>query len=304
MSLRHTLKKVGDFSIHTLANADLSISIAPALGGRVVSLKDRISGREWLDGWAPASNRRLWQPTDPANYETGPGAGLDECLPTVLPCKLGRKFLPDHGELWNQSPEFAVDPRGVFSCHWTLKSLPLAFERRISLVGNTLRFAYRLENLADSPTPFLWAWHPLFTWKRGDQIRFPAAEKSCLTPGGEVLPWPDALPRSDLSRAKFPKGSTPAAKVFLGPLTTGAAEIRAKTGACLALTWPTNYFPYAGIWITRGFWKGLHHWAIEPTNAPVDRLSEVVESSPVTHLAPREVREWSLIVDVCYLGLR
>ena len=298
MHLRHTQKTVGDFAIHTLATAEVSVSIAPALGGRVVSLKDRRSGREWLDGWAPASKRRIWQPTDPANYETGPGAGLDECLPTVLPCWVGSTFLPDHGELWNQSPEFEVDPHGVISCRWTLKSLPLAFARRISLVGNTLHFAYRLENLADTPTPFLWAWHPLFTWKRGDEIRFPASEKFCLTPGGESLPWPDAQPGSDLSRAKFPKGSTPAAKVFLGPLATGTAEIRALTGARLALTWPSNYFPYAGIWITRGFWKGLHHWAIEPTNAPVDCLSEVseLEAPAPTRLRPREVREWALRV--------
>ncbi len=296
MPPRHTLKTVGDFAIHTLATADVSISIAPALGGRVVSLKDRISGREWLDGWAPASKRRIWQPTDPSNYETGPDAGLDECLPTVLPCKLGRKSLPDHGELWNQSPEFEVDPRGVFSCRWTLKSLPLAFERRISLVGNTLSFDYQLENLADSPTPFLWAWHPLFTWKRGDEIRFPATEKSCITPGGEVLPWPEAQPGSDLSRAKFPKGSTPAAKVFLGPLSKGCAAIQASNGARLSLSWPASMFPYAGIWITRGFWKGFHHWAIEPTNAPVDRLSDIsgLESPSPTRLTPREVRKWSL----------
>ena len=44
--------------------------------------------------------------------------GIDECLPTVLPCKIGRKALPDHGELWNQSPEFGVHSKGGFSCRW------------------------------------------------------------------------------------------------------------------------------------------------------------------------------------------
>jgi hypothetical protein len=131
----------------------------------------------------------------------------------------------------------------------------------------------------------------LFTWKRGDQIR--TTEKTCLTPGGgEVLPWPG----NDLSRAFFPKGATPAAKVFLGPLSKGRAEIHAANGARLSLAWPAALFPYAGIWITRGFWKGLHHWAIEPTNAPVDHLSDIKEPSPVSLLAPREVREWTLRV--------
>jgi galactose mutarotase-like enzyme len=291
MPFRHSRKTVGEFEIHTLSNDAVSLSIAPALGGRIVSLKDRVSRREWLDGWAPANKRRIWRPTDPANFETGPGAGIDECLPTVLPCKIGRKSLPDHGELWNQMPELTVDRKGGISCRWVLKSLPLAFERRISLTKNAVRLDYRLENRADAPTPFLWAWHPLFSWKRGDQIV--STEKTCLSPGGgEVLPWPG----NDLSRAYFPKGATPAAKVFLGPLSKGCAAIQAASGARLSLAWPSALFPYAGIWITRGFWKGLHHWAIEPTNAPVDRLSDIEEHSAVSRLAPREVREWTVTV--------
>ena len=291
MHVRHSRKRVGNFGIHTLSNDAVSLSIAPELGGRIVSLRDRISRREWLDGWTPASRRRIWHPTDPTNFETGPGAGIDECLPTVLPCKIGRKALPDHGELWNQEPQFEIDSQGVIICRWHLKSLPLDFARRISLGKNELRFDYRIENRAGTPTPFLWAWHPLFMFKRGDQIR--TSEKTCLSPGGgKVLPWPG----NDLSRAFFPKGAPPAAKVFLGPLSKGRAEIHATNGARLSLDWPATLFPYAGIWITRGFWKGLHHWAIEPTNAPVDRLSDIKEPSPVSLLEPREVREWTIRV--------
>ena len=291
MIVHHHRKSVCGFDIHTLKNDAVSISAAPELGGRIVSLRDRLSRREWLDGWMPAGKRRIWHPTDPADFETGPGAGIDECLPTVLPCGIANRHLPDHGELWNQAPEFTVDSQAGFFCRWNLKSLPLAFERRISLVKNEVRFDYRIENLAGAGTPFLWAWHPLFAWKRGDQIR--STEKTCLSPGGEALhPWPG----NDLSRAYFPKGKTPAAKVFLGPLFKGRAEILAANGARLSLNWPSALFPYAGIWITRGFWKGLHHWAIEPTNAPVDRLSEIREPTSLSLLAPRETREWTLTV--------
>lgn len=300
MHARHTSKTVDSFEIHTLSNDDVSVSIAPELGGRVVSLRDRISGREWLDGWSPAGKRRLWHPADPADFATGPGAGIDECLPTVLPCSLGRKPLPDHGELWNRPPDFDHESAGVFSCSWRLESLPLLFTRNISPGNHEVRFEYNLQNLADVPTPFLWAWHSLFTWRRGDQIRFGPAVNKCRTPEGETLPWPEARPGCDLSQAIFPKGTTPAAKVFVGPLTDGLAEIRAKNGARLSLTWPADHFPYAGIWITRGFWKGLHHWAIEPTNAPVDRLSEVAAShSPsLSNLGAREIRNWTLIVGI------
>lgn len=294
MAVRHTRRRVGDFEIHTLANDAISISMAPELGGRIVSLRDRVSRREWLDGWSPVGNRRLWHPADPADFGTGPGAGIDECLPTVLPCEVGGASLPDHGELWNQAPDFTADPQGALSCRWKLKSLPLTFERRVSLAESVIRFDYRLENLADDASPFLWAWHPLFSWQQGDQIR--STEKSCLTPDGDRLPWPEAQPGNDLSRAAFLKGATPAAKVFLGPLSRGHVEIVSKSGASLSLDWPSAFFPYAGIWITRGFWKGLHHWAIEPTNAPVDRLSDIHEATSASLLAPRELREWSVTV--------
>ena len=297
MPCRHAQKWVGDFEIHTLTNEHVSLSIAPALGGRIVSLRDRVSRREWLDGWSPVSKRRIWHPTDPANFESGPGAGIDECLPTVLPCEWNGISLPDHGELWNQAPDFSVDPVAGFFCRWILQSLPLVFERRIVLRKNEIRFDYQIENRADAPTPFLWAWHPLFTWKPGDQIQ--SNEKICLSPGGtETLAWPVVQPGTDLSRALFPRGATQAAKVFLGPLTHGLAEIHGKNGAHLSLNWPSALFPYAGIWITRGFWKGLHHWAIEPTNAPVDRLSEIYEPSSRSVLAPLEVRKWTLTVKV------
>lgn len=296
MPIRHSCSSFKDFIVHTLANDVLSISIVPELGGRLVSLKHLATGREWLDGWSPSNKRRIWRPAVPSNYETGPGAGLDECLPTVLPCTIGSVQLGDHGELWNQVPAFDENraKSGVFACRWALRSLPLAFERQISIHGGEVRFQYRIGNCADRETPFLWAWHPLFTWEPGDQIL--TSEKSCYAAQGERPAWPHIQPGTDLSRAKFPADATPAAKVFLGPLSKGCAAITTVNGTTLTLDWPAELFPYAGIWITRGFWKGLHHWAIEPTNAPVDRLSDIHETSRFSLLAPNEVREWTLTV--------
>lgn len=297
---RHRRKCISGFEVHTLANAGVSVSMVPELGGRIVSLRDRTAKREWLDGWMPSAKRRLWHPADPADFGSGPGAGIDECLPTVLPCKLGSRALPDHGELWNARAGFDADlaADGILSSRWNLRSLPLAFERRISLNERGAVLNYRLENMADEPTPFLWAWHPLFALKHGDEIRFDRSVTDCLTGDGKRHPWPEHEAGCDLSRALFPKDAVQAAKVFVGPMVEGIAEIRAAGGACLTLAWPAELFPFAGIWITRGFWKGLHHWAIEPTNAPVDRLSDISESSAQSMLQPCEIRNWTLTIGV------
>ncbi len=293
-------KDIQGFQIHTLANESVRLAVAPELGGRVVSLQDRVSGREWLDGWQPAAKRRLWHPTDPADYVTGPGAGIDECLPTVLPCTVKRKALADHGELWNQpaAMDAALVLAGVLACKWTLRALPLGFERRISLHANAVYFDYQLTNLAAKPTPFQWAWHPLFTWQPGDEMSFGPSINCCQAPDGTVMAWPKPEPGRNLARAEFAAGTDQAAKVFVGPLASGAAEIKSASGARLNLEWPSAWFPYAGVWITRGAWKGLHHWAIEPTNAPVDRLSDVAPNPDDTLclLRPYELRRWRLVV--------
>jgi hypothetical protein len=147
MTVRHARRSVRDFTVHSLTNEAVSLAIVPELGGRLVSLRDRASGREWLDGWSPAGRRRIWHPTDPSDFATGPGAGIDECLPTVLPCRVGGRDLPDHGELWNRPPVFdpSAAANGEFLCEWALRSLPLGFRRRITLEGRRVRFDYRIE---------------------------------------------------------------------------------------------------------------------------------------------------------------
>ncbi len=286
------------FAVHTIGNHAVSCTLAPELGARVVSLRDRVTGREWLDGWAPEASRRLWKPTDPGDYATGPGAGLDECLPTVLPCEVMGRPLGDHGELWNRPVPVHLGADGTSATtSWNLRSLPLGFMRVVSVVGNRVHFDYRLENLADVPTPFQWAWHPLFTLEAGDELRIAGEPDTCLAPGGQPLPWPEAAPGCDLARADLAGAASRCAKVFVGPLVEPGATIRTRTGAGLALTWRAEWLPYAGIWITRGGWKGLHHWAVEPTNAPVDRLSDVVDDTRLRRLVwleAREVRQWRI----------
>lgn len=295
--IRHCVREVDGFAVHSISNGKVAVAMVPELGGRIVSLRGG-GQREWLDGWQPASQRRLWRPADPADFATGPGAGIDECLPSVLACEAGGVAIPDHGDLWNTpAPVDAGEAaRGILSCGWRCRSLPLSLERRIRLRGNALSLDYRLENHSDGPVPFLWAWHPLFAWRPGDRIRFAPSVRSCLAGDGTRLPWPGIAPGTDLSRGSFAKEAVPAAKVFIGPLGTGAAEIRARSGARMVLRWPAAHFPYAGIWITRGFWKGLHHWAIEPTNGAADRLSDLMgeDAGPRVMLAPQEVRTWRL----------
>jgi galactose mutarotase-like enzyme len=295
MPARHSVRRVEGHAIHSLANAKVRVSLAPEFGARVVSLRDLTSGREWFDGWAPASARRLHAPRDPADFFTGPGAGLDECLPTIVPCRVAGRDLPDHGETWTTpaSVDAAAAEAGELVSAWKLRSLPLDFTRRITLSGATVRFAYTLTNRSSRPTPFLWAWHALLSLRRGDRLELPPAVRKCQTGRGSPLPWPRALPGCDLSVADLAASPRKCAKVFVGPFARGAATVHDSRGRSLSLRWPSKIMPYAGLWISRGYWNDLHHWAVEPTNARTDALSRITrDKSPLHWLSPRETREW------------
>jgi hypothetical protein len=298
MSANHTRHLIEGIEIHTLTDGSVAFSVAPELGARVVSIIDLAAGREWLDGWSPASGRRLWHPTDPGDFATGPGAGLDECLPTVLPCEVGGRPLGDHGELWNQAVPVTFDPVGPsLRCRWLLQSLPLAFDREISLAPGRLLFTYQLENLAAGPTPFQWAWHPLFTFEPGDELRFSPSPAACFEPDGTERPWPAIRPGCNLAKADLWGVTSQCAKVFVGPLASAHVRIQSLSGARIDLEWPIKWLPHAGLWITRGGWKGLHHWAVEPTNVPLDCLSDAVrrpEFERLVWLHPGEIRTWQI----------
>jgi len=292
---------VNGLELRTFSNGCVAVVVAPELGGHLVSIRRTDGGREWLDGWQDGTEKRLWKPTDPANFETGCGAGLDECLPTVLPCMVNGSDLPDHGELWNRPGELRENADG-FTCVWTLESLPLRFTRRITLDGHRICFDYRVENLVDSETPFQWAWHPLFALHAGDHLELHEKTDRCFEPGGDERPWPELQPGWDLSQALLDPDAPSCAKVFLGPFENPRISIiGASDGQSLTLLWSGRWMPYAGVWITRGAWKNLHHWAIEPTNAPVDRLAEALTDSrcaDLIRLNPHECRDWTLTLDL------
>lgn len=290
--------------IRSWSNGLVALAVAPELGGHLVSLRRAGGGREWLDGWSDhPARRRLWLPQDPADFASGCGAGLDECLPTVLPCTVDGRLLPDHGELWNKPAEIqpAIDGHG-FKCVWVLECLPVRFTRQVVLDGHRVHFDYELANLVDSRTPFQWAWHPLFSLHDGDRLDLAEPTDRCTEPDGTGHPWPELRPGWDLSRATLDPGVPSCAKVFLGPMHRPSMSIsNARDGQKLVIEWTGRWIPYAGVWITRGAWRNLHHWAIEPTNVPVDRLSDALADprfDALTRLGPRESRRWRVTLTI------
>ena len=291
------------FELLGLRSTGVEIAIVPQLGGKILSLKNRGSGREWM--WRRPDGRRLFasRPGDP--FETGTMCGADDCLPTIAACEIAGRPIPDHGEVWSRPCEVGHPQQNSLRTRLDLSSMPARFERAISLHDDHIvRIDYRLENLSDDPHPFLWAFHPLMKIEIGDELAVPVNEVSvevATLPGarrGDRWAWPAPTPGINLHRMDL--GSQPGyAKVFATSLTSGrAAVFNSITGDRLTFSVDADELPALGIWITRGGWRGHHHAALEPTHAPFDSLADALEAKACPIVNPHGSATWRIELEL------
>jgi len=289
------------FELVGLRTDRVEIAIVPQLGAKILRLKNRCSGREWM--WRREGGRFFRnRPGDP--FETSTMNGADDCLPTVAACEIAGRALPDHGEVWSRPCEIDHSQQNVIRTRLDLSSLPARFERAISLRDHVVRIDYRLANLSDDSHPFLWAFHPLMKIEAGDELDVPvndvSVESATLSGArqGDRWVWPTPVAGVELQRLNV--GSPPGyAKMFATSLASGRAEVfNSITGDRLTFSFDPAELPALGIWITRGGWNGYHHFAIEPTQAPFDSLTEAAAAKACPILKPCGVTTWRIELEL------
>ncbi len=285
---------------YKLANDSLSVEVVPEIGAKIVSLRNVLTGREWM--WRPRPDAPLFrnEPTD--SFDASPLIGADECLPTIARCRWNDRDLPDHGEVWARSWELdeAALAENRIRTVIRLPISPLQLERSISLRQNQLLFEYVLTSLSSKPERFLWAFHPLMPIEAGDQIELPPQIRSVRVaslmglpvPGDRTWSWPVPMPGVRLDGIDFGSHVPAYAKLFaeFGEGSDGFAAIR-NGKERLSFRFDVGEIPVVGLWFTRGAWNGYTHMAIEPTNAPADSLCEVAPSSH-TGIQPFQSVRW------------
>ena len=315
--------RVGDLHAVALSNDVMRLVVVPELGGKIISLTSRRSGREWL--W---SNPYLPLRKPPAGasdfgrYDTG---GWDEVFPTINPCRVpntawGEHMLTDHGELWYRpwrTIAAALVPQEAATLTLAVDNveLPFRFERTLTLEAGIgpLIASYELTNRSDSPLPYLWAAHPLLAVEPGNTIRLPAGTRMTSTGGtglefagnAALFAWPMARLASgqaiDFSRvpdraAKF------AMKFFATGMSPGRIELVDKDQhASLQLSLDGVEIPCCGLWLNYGGWSGAgtspyFNVGIEPTSSPHDDLSVALRQQSARVLQESQTARWQLTI--------
>lgn len=284
-------------------NELLGFELLPECGGKIRSLVDRRTGKEWM--WRnPALRQRL--PGYGWNFEreldTG---GWDELFPTVAPCAVDGVAVPDHGDLvslaWN------VTGRGErrLGMRCSARSVPATVEREIRLLDGMAGFvlAYTLSNDSDRSHPFLVATHPLFALERGSRLELPGPAVFRVAGSLGRVAVGDRI-RGDRLNALLADGSGGwAMKLFSEPGAVSEVAFHQPDGAGLRMSWDAAELPVLGMWVNDGGWSGRGHTAyrnigIEPGNASCDALAEAVEAGTAGRLAPGEVRHWEIRVEL------
>ncbi len=274
------------FAAYVLASSEVELAVVPELGARIVSLQDLRTGREWL--WHPADGLKLFRNQPGDRFEAGPLVGVDECFPTIAPCRHQGRNLPDHGELW--TAVWTVDhdawEAGLLRTSASTEILPFDFSRTIELVGSEVRLQYQLTNRSATKENFLWALHPLLRLQAGDRLELPPSTRALLN--GE--PWLDNLSVS---------GAGECTKVFAAPVAEGFAAISNRaTDDRLEFEWSPTENNVLGVWLTRGGWHGHEHFALEPTNSDADTLSSAAGCGRCGTIGAGQTVQWRICLRV------
>jgi len=281
-----------------LRSHDLEVVVLPRRGAKIVSLRHRPSGREWLE--QPAGDLRE-PPTYGSAFTDAEMFGWDEMLPTIdaslYPDGEYRGTpLPDHGEVWTLPWE--TRPAGEDLLCWTAgRALPFRVGRMMRLIEGRLQLDYELSATGDTPLWLLWAAHPQFAVDgRGTRIVLPVQVRQLLNIWPSVEPGRVGWPSPDIESTRgLPRGA--GRKLYALPdAGLGSAGLIDADGAWLRLTWDPALVPYLGIWLDNGAYAHHPVIALEPSTGYYDDLALAVSNRRVPQIQPGRSLRWSLEV--------
>ena len=316
--------KYQGFDSWILSNGLIQVSIVPELGGKITSIQDLSTGREWL--W-----RNPYLPTQSVTYDASftekyDTGGLDECFPAVLGGEYPQApwdgiIIPDHGELWCQPWETRIVESTAeriilaMSCHGV--RFPYHFERTmtISAASPAITLNYQVSNQSSFEMPFIWCIHPLINIEEGmqvflpvgiDSVRLDSGTNGFLGENGSQIDWPQAK-RADnqpIDLSCIPADNFGEAyKLYTQPFK---GEAQVETGIIdptgkhsFTFRFRPNEITHIGLWMNYGAWSGsgsepYFNLGLEPCIGGTDGLSNAKDMGEYGNLPAKESRVWTL----------
>ena len=312
-----TIEGFNNLSIQT---GVMELSIIPELGGKINSLRDSRTGREWL--WRHPRFIYKHVPHGSSYTAQSDTGGWDECFPSVSQCEYPSApwrgaAIQDHGELWSHPAEFEMDEqdgRVTLLTRWQGIILPYTFTRVVTLKENSsiVHVNYEVVNNVDQPINYVWCIHPLLAIEPGMELLLPSSARfnvggsipQALVPLEEKLQYPFAA--SGLNFPILPETTAGRAiKIWSDPLPTGDgwALLRAQDGE-LRMHWDVALLPQVAAWMNFGAWAAdggtpYFNIGLEPCIGAQDSLADAVtQHNLFATIPPQGLKQWWLEIEL------
>ena len=320
MALSITRTKTEGFDSIHVHTGIMELSLMPELGGKINSLRDVRTGREWLWRHPRFVYKRV--PHGSSYVNTADTGGWDECFPSVAECAYPSApwqgaAIQDHGELWSHPAEFEMDEQeGSVTLRTRSQGvvLPYTFTRTIILTANSsvIRTNYEVSNNSDQPINYVWCIHPLLAIEPGMELRLPASAR--FNVGGAFPEGLVSLDKKlqypfDASGLNFPflpeTNAARAIKIWSDPLPVGEgwAALRASDGE-LQMRWDVTLLPQVAVWMNLGAFgmdggSPYFNMGLEPCIGAQDSLADAVSQYNLfATLPPRGSKMWWLEIEL------
>ena len=160
--------RINNVEVLTGENEYIKFLIAPAAGGKILSVYNKILKKEFL--W---SNKNLLFETHQsgADYDTNFWGGIDELIPNDIPENVDANEYPDHGELWTTPLEYDLSDDKI-SVFGKLKLSELYYKKTVSLKANSpeIILEYTIRNESNATRHFMWKLHAALAIGEGDKV--------------------------------------------------------------------------------------------------------------------------------------
>ncbi|NOX38203.1 MAG: hypothetical protein GXO78_11795 [Calditrichaeota bacterium] len=304
------------FTTIRLSNRRITCTILPQIGGKMIELRNNITGTQFL--LQPQSVQGYRQPHYGAVFDDYDTSGFDECFPTVEASpyryRKGNRVLevefPDHGELWSREWQYHLHDSTLRLWIDGVR-FPYRFEKTLQLQEDAVVIHYRLQNCGEVEFDYLWSAHPLLRVVPGAKILFRENIQEVLLNWssdpelgdyGAVLPWPHLSRNSgslDFSIVP-PQSVGKAVKCFTPALSEGGVALHyPDRDEAIVFEFDPREIPYVGLWLCYGGWpmdSPRKHYtvALEPARGRPDSLQKAMQRQEHCRIAPGATDHWSL----------
>lgn len=288
-----------------LENEFLSVVVLPSLGGKIASLYDK-NKRVELAAQNKSDFYRL--PEWGADFSLYDASGLDDAFPNIVETVIERNrkeyIYPDHGEIWSSSFRWQREDEGVRLVYQSPK-LGYVYEKKISLSAHETVLDYHIQNQWDQPLPCIWTFHGLMRYEEDMKFLYSDdAERFENVFDSEELGavgqrYDRYNKRYDFERVP-PRKTNAMVKFYVdGKLKKGFCGYRYPTlGVECRYHYDAAKFPYLGVWITAGGYRGDYNCAMEPANGYYDNIRIAEKNNTLYYLKKEKPLKFSLKIEV------